>query len=236
MKRPVFFIVCLVVFLYTAFISLDGIDPERQWSQFRGHLSSGVLDGANLPETWDVKSNDNILWNIEIPGLGLSSPVVWSEQLFITTAISAADKDGLKKGIYGDIESVEDESEHEWKLYCINKRTGKILWDRVSIRGIPEQKRHPKSSHANCSAATDGTYVIAFYGSEGLYCYDMEGKLMWEKDFDYISYFVIEGFSDEIDPQRRQQYENDIELIFQNETTEEVTKRWIIERARIEIY
>ena len=195
MRKSILLIVCLIVFLFTALISLDGIDPERQWSQYRGYLSSGVLDGANLPETWDLKKNDNILWNIEVPGLGLSSPVIWDEKLFITTAISAADKDGLKKGIYGDIGSVEDESEHEWKLYCINKRTGEILWDKVSFRGIPEQKRHPKSSHANCSAATDGKYVIAFYGSEGLYCYDMDGKLVWEKDFGVLRsvFFRVES-------------------------------------------
>lgn len=181
MYKSVFFILLSVLFF--AFSSLVDIDPKRQWSQYRGHLSSGVLDGAHLPETWDVKKNEHILWNIEIPGLGLSSPVIWGEKLFITTAISAIDVEGLKAGIYGDIASVEDDSEHDWKLYCINTKSGEILWEKVSYHGIPEQKRHPKSSHANCSAATDGNYVVAFYGSEGLYCYDMKGNLMWKKDF-----------------------------------------------------
>lgn len=181
MYKSIFFVLLSVLFF--AFSSLVDFDPKRQWSQYRGHLSSGVLDGADLPDTWDVKKNEHILWNIEIPGLGLSSPVIWGEKLFITTAISAVDVEGLKAGIYGDIGSVEDDSEHDWKLYCINTKSGEILWEKVSFHGIPEQKRHPKSSHANCSAATDGNYVVAFYGSEGLYCYDMEGELMWKKDF-----------------------------------------------------
>ena len=193
MNKSLLFLLLSVVFFSFSF--LVEIDPARQWSQYRGYLSSGVLDQANLPENWDVKKNENILWNIEIPGLGLSSPIIWGDKLFITTAVSAADEDGLKTGIYGDIGSVEDNSEHEWKLYCIHKQTGKILWEKVSIRGIPEQKRHPKSSHANCSAATDGEYVVAFYGSEGLYCYDMEGKLMWEKDFGVLRsvFFRVES-------------------------------------------
>ncbi len=183
MKKYILIVVGFLSLLFTAFISVEEVDPERQWSQFRGYLSSGVFDEANLPLTWDVKAKDNILWNIEVPGLGLSSPVIWGEKLFITTAISSADKDGLKTGIYGDIGSVEDESENEWKLYCINKRTGEVIWDKVSCRGIPKQKRHPKSSHANCSVATDGNFVVVFFGSEGLYCYDMDGNLQWEKDF-----------------------------------------------------
>ena len=74
----------------------------------------------------------NIRWKIEIPGLGLSSPVIWDNKLFITTAISQADKKGFKPGIYGDISPVKDSSVHEWKVYCIDKNTGKIIWERTS--------------------------------------------------------------------------------------------------------
>jgi outer membrane protein assembly factor BamB len=146
-------------------------------------MSSGVLDNVDLPESWDLKTGENVLWHIEVPGLGMSSPVIWDDKLFITTAISEKDNEGLKEGIYGDIGSVNDDSEHEWKVYCIDKNTGKMIWERLSFKGIPEQKRHPKSSHANCSAATDGNFVLAFFGSEGLYCYDMDGNLQWSKDF-----------------------------------------------------
>jgi len=174
----------LLVLMYVTVIGVSqDIDATRQWSQYRGYLSSGFLDKADLPENWDTGTNKNVLWNVNIPGLGLSSPVIWGEKLFITTAISASDNAGLKAGIYGSIEPVDDDSEHEWKVYCVNKHTGEILWEKVSCRGIPEQKRHPKSSHANSSVSTDGKFVLAFFGSEGLYCYDMDGNLLWEKDF-----------------------------------------------------
>jgi len=171
------------------------IDQAKQWSQFRGYLSSGVLDQANLPDSWDLASGKNVLWNIEIPGLGLSSPVIWRDKLFVTSAISKEDTEGLKKGIYGDIGPVEDDSEHEWKVYCINKLTGDLIWEKLAYRGVPEQKRHPKSTHANSSVATDGSYVVAFFGSEGLYCYDMEGNLMWKKDFGLLRsvFFRVES-------------------------------------------
>jgi len=173
----------------------NNLETDRQWSQYRGNMSSGYLDQVNLPETFDIKSGKNVKWKKEIPGLGLSSPVIWGDKLFITTAISDSDKKGLKPGLYGDIGSVSDDSEHQWIIYCINKNTGEIIWERVSFTGIPEQKRHPKSSHANCTVATDGKYVVTFFGSEGLFCYDMEGNLIWEKDFGVLRsvFFRVEA-------------------------------------------
>jgi len=157
--------------------------PERQWPGFRGYMASGILDNANLPESFDLNKMVNIRWKAEIPGLGLSSPVIWDNKLFITTAISQADKDGFRPGIYGDITPVKDSSVHEWKVYCLDKNSGKIIWNKTSYMGIPKMKRHPKSTHANTSVATDGKYVVAFFGSEGLFCYDMNGNLLWQKGF-----------------------------------------------------
>jgi len=187
----------LLVFFLPVLIGLqpkEDVSPERQWSQYRGYYSNGVLDNANLPEQWDIKTGKNIKWKIEIPGLGLSSPVIWGDKLFLTTAISENDKKGLKTGIYGDIGSVNDESEHEWKVYCFNKHSGDIIWEKTSHTGIPEQKRHPKSSHANSTVATDGKYVAVFFGSEGLYCYDIHGNLLWHKDFGVLKsvFFRVE--------------------------------------------
>ena len=171
------------------------MDPQRQWPQFRGYMSSGWLDNTALPDSWNVKDNENILWKINIPGLGLSSPVIWGDNLFITSAIGQSDHSGLKTGIYGDIASIEDDSEHEWKLYCIDKNTGIVLWEKTACRGIPKQKRHSKSSHANCTVATDGNYVVAFFGSEGLYCYDMRGNRIWQKHFGVLrsTFFRVES-------------------------------------------
>jgi len=188
------YISVLILPLFLVVQPNEDISPARQWSQYRGYYSNGFLDNANLPNLWDINKGTNIKWKIEVPGLGLSSPVIWDNKLFITTAISEKDNKGLKTGIYGNIDPVNDESEHEWKVLCIDKETGKTLWEQTSYRGIPEQKRHPKSSHANSSVATDGKYVAAFFGSEGLYCYDMEGNLLWQKDFGVLKsvFFRVE--------------------------------------------
>ena len=169
-------------------------DPSRQWPSYRGYYANGVLDNANLPESWNVETGENILWEYRIPGLGLSSPVVWGDRLFITTAVSESDDQGFKTGMYGSIGSVDDESPHEWLVYCFDKQTGSLHWQQVACRGVPKQKRHPKSSHANSTVATDGNHVVAFFGSEGLYCYDMEGNLQWKKDFGVLRsvFFAVE--------------------------------------------
>jgi outer membrane protein assembly factor BamB len=192
MKKIFFYL--LTILLFFRFYSLPAqIKPERQWPVYRGYHSSGVLDNTNLPETFDINKMTNIRWKVKIPGLGLSSPVIWDNKLFITTSVSQADKAGYKPGIYGDITPVDDSSVHEWKVYCIDKNTGKTLWDRTSYKGIPKMKRHPKSTHANTSAATDGRYVVAFFGSEGLFCYDMNGNLKWQKNFGLLKsvFFMV---------------------------------------------
>ncbi len=176
--------IILLILLILAAASVRGqVNHQRQWPGYRGYMASGVLDNAGLPESFDLRKNMNIRWKTPIPGLGISSPVIWGDKLFITTAVSESDREGFKPGIYGDVAPVEDASVHEWKLFCIDKNTGKIIWERTSYKGVPKVKRHPKSTHANSTVATDGNYVVAFFGSEGLYCYDMNGKLQWQKDF-----------------------------------------------------
>ena len=155
----------------------------EQWSQFRGPYGTGIIDSTDLPEKWDIKTGENIKWKIGIPGLGHSCPSVWGEKLFLTTAISGSGVNSLKVGLYGDIDEVKDSSDHEFRVYCINKYTGNILWERLAYKGVPKTSRHTKSSHANPTPATNGEYVVAFFGSDGLYCYNMDGDLMWEKDF-----------------------------------------------------
>jgi outer membrane protein assembly factor BamB len=195
MNKLTLFLSASLLVLITGHQSVDDVAPERQWSMYRGYFASGVLDGANLPEEWDIPTGRNIKWKREIPGLGLSCPVIWGDRIFITSAISEKDAAGLKTGIYGDIGSVNDQSVHEWKVYCIDKQNGEPVWERTAYKGIPEQKRHPKSSHANCTPATDGHFVVAFFGSEGLYCYDMEGNLQWKKDFGLLRsvFFAVES-------------------------------------------
>jgi outer membrane protein assembly factor BamB len=173
-----------VIFLFAISINVNGqIIPERQWPGFRGYLASGVLDNANIPESFDFQKIVNIRWKTPIPGLGLSSPIIWGDKLFITTAVSSSDKEGIKTGIYGDGMPVADSSVHDWKVICIDKNSGKPIWEKTAFTGIPKIRRHPKSTHANASMATDGKYAVAFFGSEGLYCYDYNGNLIWKKNF-----------------------------------------------------
>lgn len=169
--------------------------PERQWPGYRGYMASGVLDNANLPETFDFGKMENVKWKIKIPGMGISSPVIWGNKLFITTAISAGDKAGFKPGMYGDVTPVKDSSVHEWKVYCIDKTTGRIIWEKTPVTGVPKVKRHPKSTHANTTVAIDGEHVVAFFGSEGLYCFDFKGKLLWQKNFGILrsAFFIMKN-------------------------------------------
>jgi outer membrane protein assembly factor BamB len=172
-----------VFFQLACFVVQGQVKIERQWHGYRGYMSYGFLDNAKLPESFDVGNGNNIKWKIKVPGLGISSPVIWDNNLFITTAVSNSDTVGFNPGSQIGVVSVTDSSVHQWKVICIDKNTGRIIWDKVAHTGIPAMKRHPKSSHANTSVATDGKYVVAFFGSEGLYCYDMNGNLQWQKNF-----------------------------------------------------
>ena len=156
--------------------------PGVDWPQFRGIGAAGVAEGFSLPATWNTADGTNVLWNTRIPGLGLSSPVVWGDDVFISTAISGQKDAGLKVGLYGDVAPVNDDTEHEWRLYALDKKSGKIKWQQTVHKAVPKIKRHTKASHANSTLATDGERLIAFFGSEGLHAYDLKGKLLWKKD------------------------------------------------------
>jgi outer membrane protein assembly factor BamB len=162
-------------------------DYMKQWPQFRGPFASGIVESEHLPESWDITTGENIRWKLKIPGLGHSSPVVWGDLLFVTTAISGSGSDSLKVGLYGDTDEVGDRSEHEFRVYCIDKKSGEILWERLVHKGIPVTERHTKSSHANATPATNGKYLVAFFGSDGMYCYDFNGTLIWKKSFGRIN-------------------------------------------------
>lgn len=155
---------------------------QQNWPQFRGTSASGISDGSSLPVKWNVETGENVLWKTPIPGLSHASPVVWGDKVFIATAISSNPKPYFKAGLYGDVDSDTDLTKHTWKVYCLDKKTGKVLWERIALEGIPKTKRHIKSTFANSTPVTDGKNVIAFFGSEGLYCYDLDGKLQWKAE------------------------------------------------------
>jgi outer membrane protein assembly factor BamB len=167
--------------------------PGIDWPQFRGIGATGIAEGFSLPATWNTRDGSNVLWKTPIPGLGLSSPVVWGNDVFISTSISGQKDAGLKVGLYGDIAPVQDDTEHEWRVYALDKRTGRIKWQQTAHKGVPKIKRHTKATHANSTIATDGERLIAFFGSEGLYAYDMGGRLLWKKDLGVLDagFFMV---------------------------------------------
>lgn len=152
------------------------------WPSFRGLNASGVADKQNLPERWDAKSGENILWRTPIPGLAHSSPVVWGDQIYVTTAVSSDPKATFRPGLYGDGDASKDRSLHRWVIYALDKKTGKIKWERVAHQGEPIEKRHIKSTYANSTPATDGRIVVAWFGSQGVHAYDVKGKFLWKVD------------------------------------------------------
>lgn len=164
------------------------------WPQFRGPGATGIAPGPAPPLEWDGESGHNVLWQAPIPGLAHSSPVVWGDRVFLTTAVDEKSYDGdLKIGLYGDITPVNEAHEHSFRVIALDTESGEVLWERTAHRGVPKIKRHPKSTHANPTPATDGRVLAVSFGSEGLYVYDLDGELLWKKDLGVLDsgYFRV---------------------------------------------
>ncbi|MDB4533421.1 ankyrin repeat domain-containing protein [Vicingaceae bacterium] len=173
---------------------------SNNWPSFRGNGARGVADGQNPPIAWklekDADKGTNVLWKVPVAGLAHSCPAIWEDKLFLTSAVGADEKPGLKIGNYGDVASVENEGEHSFVVSCYNKHNGKLYWKRTANKSEVLVKRHLKSTHANSTPATDGEYVVAFFGYAGLYCYTADGDLVWEKGLGKLDsgWFYDEGY------------------------------------------
>lgn len=154
----------------------------QNWPSFRGPSASGVADGQNIPLKWDPVTGIGIAWKTPIPGLAHSSPIVWGDRVFVTTSVSSRSDATFKPGLYGAGTASEDTSPQRMMILCLDRRSGKILWERTAYEGVPKEKRHIKSTYANATPATDGTVVVALFGSHGLYAYNFDGKLLWKQD------------------------------------------------------
>src|SRR4030095_12887141 len=161
--------------------------PSANWPGFRGPNASGVADGQGLPASWNAATGENIRWSAIIPGLAHSRPIVWGDRLYLTSPISSRPDATFKPGLYGEGTASEDRTPQRWVVMSIDRASGKTVWTTTAYDGIPKEKRHIKATYANATPATDGRYVIAFFGSQGLYGFDVNGKALWQKDLGVLN-------------------------------------------------
>jgi len=156
------------------------VASAQNWPSFRGPNASGVAAG-NAPTSWNGEKSSNVVWKTAIPGFSHSSPIIWGNKIFLITAISSdpATKFAAKGQGIG---LATDTVKHTWQIYCLDKVSGKVLWSKTAYEGTPRAKRHIKATQANSTPVTDGRYVVAMFGSQGLDCYDLDGKVIWKKD------------------------------------------------------
>ncbi len=193
----------LFLFFLTAIAAFpaDGAaDRDQNWPQWRGPRGTGAAPTANPPTTWS--ETQNVKWKVKIPGSGTASPVVWGNQVFIQTAVptgkkAAADESakaapasppqagaqGQRRGGGGGMRMARPTEPYQFTLLCLDRQTGKTLWQRVVREELPHEGHHPDHGYASHSPVTDGSVVIAYFGSRGLHAFDMQGRPKWSKDF-----------------------------------------------------
>ena len=149
------------------------------WAQWRGPLNTGKSPTANPPLEWS--ETQNIRWKVEIPGRGFASPVVWDDRIFVTTAVPVSLSGDEQHDPRGGEAS---RGVHQFLVMAIDRDTGHTIWERIANEQEPHEAGHPSNSTwASSSPVTNGARVYAYFESFGLYAYDMDGTLMWEKDF-----------------------------------------------------
>src|SRR5580700_10051027 len=166
--------VCAFLLLAVAASAADG-----DWPHWRGPADDGMARGE-APLHWS--DQEHIAWKAAVPGHGNSSPVLWGDRIFVTTAVPTAEGGGPSL------------VEHKFEVLCFDRKTGKLLWEKVARVATPHQPAHPQyGSFASNSPITDGKYVFAFFGSRGLFCYTIAGDLVWQKDFTPLRMFMNFG-------------------------------------------
>lgn len=162
------------------------------WAQWRGPDGQGISTEKGLPTEWSATKN--VKWKTEIPGRGHSSPIVWEDRIFLTASFEGdiiPDAKPPKHTLGGEEYTHPDwaggNRQYTLKVFCLDRKTGKMRWERTAYAGQVYDYRHRNATYADGTPATDGRYVYAWFGSEGLYCYDFDGKLVWKKSLGNIS-------------------------------------------------
>lgn len=150
------------------------------WTQFRGPGHRGVAENPALPDRWSA--TENVEWKSDIPGRGWSSPIVWGDKVFLTTVVNEGDSEKPRKGLYfGGERPKPPASVHHWKVLCLNLKTGKVIWQKEVHKAKPKTGIHIKSSYASETPVTDGKRVYCYFGNVGVFCFDLDGKPVWNK-------------------------------------------------------
>jgi len=171
----------LALFSFFAAISTAAWSADN-WPQWRGPLATGTAPNADPPEEWDEASGKGIRWKMTIPGRGHSTPVVWGDRIFLTTAIPYGDKLEPKfSGRPGAHDNLPVTRQHRFAVICVDRVTSKILWQKSVHERLPHEGAHNSASLASASPITDGRHVYAYFGSYGLYCLDFDGRVIWNK-------------------------------------------------------
>jgi outer membrane protein assembly factor BamB len=179
----------LALALWFALLAFAVAPADDNWPRFRGNEGGVAADNPSLPDVWD--SSQNIAWKIDVPGRSWSSPVIWGDHIFVTTAINTVETDKLLPvsayiarsnggtATFRDITTPA--APHRWLVYDIDFKTGRIRWEREVGRETPSQPRHQKNSYASETPVTDGESVYVYFGNVGLFALDMNGTLRWSK-------------------------------------------------------
>ena len=181
MRKPNSLLVAFGFTVATAGALGQAVNPLAQWGQWRGPLATGAAPKADPPVEWS--ETKNIRWKTKLPGLGHSSPVVWGSLVFVTTA----EMTGAKKpftgvtpdGAHNNMNPLFD---HQFAVMAIDRETGAVVWRRTVATRQPHESTHESATWASNSPVTDGEHVLSFFGSNGLYCLDTGGRLLWSRD------------------------------------------------------
>lgn len=166
---------------------------DDNWPRFRGANADGVAaDDVRLPTTWST--TQNVSWVTDVPGYGWACPIVWGDKVFIATVISDEENDKPRKGLYQGLGvRVPAKGIHHWMVYCYDLNSGQKLWSHEAHSGAPAIPRHPKSTYASETPATDGERLYVLFGDVGLFCYDMDGKPLWSRKINPEKTFLDYG-------------------------------------------
>lgn len=196
MKDIMFVHIALIGLPITALGTEPSSEAHRYWGQWRGPARTGVAPQGDPPVEWT--ESENVRWKVEIPGLGHSTPIIWGDRIYLQTAVKTDRKVEPKKETDAPTQrrkdrhgghdrswmgTVEPTNIHEFVIMALDRGTGRTLWQNTLCEELPHEGGHRDASQASNSPVTDGEHIIAYFGSRGLYCLDMKGRVVWKKDF-----------------------------------------------------